>query len=270
MYIITDEERAKVDEVLSELGFTVGGLESVEYLSGGYSNRNYKLTSRKETMVLRVSRTVAPRPSSERAYLALEVAPEVLAYDSSTGHMLTRWVEGALLVQKPFSARKAAEYLNDLHRTIPTGLAVHEPMQRSKEQFQRSGVTNHLLEHLLTSAWRPRQLCGCHNDLNPYNIVCRRDGFVTLDWEFAGDNDPVFDAVNLCYGLQFSDTEFRDCVTGIENVDVDEAFLLETRLLFQIREHSWALDQIANGNDRPEIRQQARNTEIEFDRLMQI
>ena len=192
MYIITDEERAKVEEVLSELGFTVGGLESVEYLSGGYSNRNYKISSRKETMVLRVSRTVAPRPSSERAYLALEVAPEVLAYDSSTGHMLTRWVEGALLVQQPFSAPEAAEYLNDLHRTIPIGLAIHDPLQRSKEQFQASGVRNRLLKRLLTSDWQPRQVCGCHNDLNPYNIVRKREGFVTLDWEFAGDNDPCF------------------------------------------------------------------------------
>ena len=41
-----------------------------------------------------------------------------------------------------------------------------------------------------------------HNDLNPWNILCATDGWRTLDWEWVGTNDPLFDLVTLGLGVQ--------------------------------------------------------------------
>ena len=243
-------------------------LKALEYLRGGYSNRNYRVVIGEQVAALRVSQNPPRQPECEPIYLKLKNSPELLAYDRDMGHMLTRWVNGPMLVHQKFDPREASEFLNDLHATIPVGISVHDPMLRAKQQFKSSGTTNELRDYLSDMEWHARTVCGCHNDLNPYNIIRAPHGIITLDWEFAGDNEPLFDAVNLCYGLKFSDEQFTQCVSGLVGPAVDEDFLLSTRILFQIREHSWALDQIAHGNDRREIRLQARESRKEFLRLL--
>ena len=257
-------------DALRCLGVDAACLAKIEYLPGGYSNRNYMVVLGDQIAVLRVSQNPPRQPESEQAYFELANSPELLAYDADAGHMLTRWVDGTLLVHKQFNPNEASRYLNELHETIPVGISVHDPVLRSKQQFESSGTKNVLYDYLIDMNWEPRRICGCHNDLNPYNIIRAHDRFVTLDWEFAGDNEPLFDAVNLCYGLDFSDEEFEQCVSGLVDTEVDQEFLRSTRLLFQIREHSWALDQIARGNDREEIQRQARDCEAEFLRLLNL
>lgn len=240
----------------------------IDYLPGGYSNDNYRIRVGAYAYILRICRFLPDSVDAEQAYLELPIAPRLINYDESTGNMITEFVEGPLLATKPFEIDESVSYLQHLHRNIPQGIRTHDPVAVSLGHFSVSDVQNELSQFLLTASWRPRHQCGCHNDLNPYNVVrADRSNCVTLDWEFAGDNDPLFDLVNLCHGLNYSDSETELCAREYCGEDYDAEFLLLTRLVFQAREHSWALAQSAIGNDRPEIRAQARMARAEFHRL---
>ena len=260
-----------VDEILLVLERLLpdhARVTNIDYLTGGYSNRNYRIRIGRQNLVLRLCRRVPRDPDAEISYLTQPHSPRLVAYDRSTGHMATILVEGTLLVREPFSVEESTNYLRQIHATIPSGIRAHDPVAVCLDHFRKSGIRNDLREFVETARWRPRQETGCHNDLNPYNIIRKSDGsVVTLDWEFAGDNEKLFDLVNLCHGLGYSDEEFEECAALYVENHYETEFLVLTRLIFLIREHSWALAQIALGNDRMEVRAQAKEAEAEFHRV---
>ena len=243
-------------------------VRDIDYLTGGYSNQNYRIRIGQQDIVLRLCRRTPQTPDDEISYLTLPHSPKLVAYDRSTGHMATIFVDGTILAKEPFSVEEGAQYLRRIHATIPKGIRTHDPISVCLDHFTNSGIRNELREFVETTQWRSRRKTGCHNDLNPYNIIRSNDGsIVTLDWEFAGDNEALFDLVNLCHGLEYSDEEFEECAALYTKHQYDPEFLVLTRLIFLVREHSWALAQIALGNDRVEIRAQAEEVEAEFQRV---
>ena len=181
-------------------------VQRIDYLPGGYTNRNYRVEVRDHAYVLRVVDQAGPR-SSERDYLALDIAPDVVAYDALRGHLLTRWIPGHVLADSPPSPGEAGEYLADLHARIPLGLNRYDYNREVTSMFRRARQVDPAVRACFeATAWRPATWRGCHNDLNPWNIIRVEGGkeavgFRTLDWESAGDNDPLFDLVGLCVGL---------------------------------------------------------------------
>ena len=132
--------------------------------------------------------------------------------------------------------------------------------------FRRAGKVDPRVQACFErTAWRAATWRGCHNDLNPWNIIRVEDGkdaasFRTLDWESAGDNDPLFDLVGLCVGLGWGMDHARACHDayrrGRTGNGVTEARLRDTFRAFLVREYAWAVAQLALGNDRDEIRAQ--------------
>lgn len=264
-----EHDLGEILRVLERLLPNHASVSDIDYLTGGYSNQNYRVRIGQQELVLRICRQVPQDPNNEISYLTQSHSPRLVAYDRSTGHMATILVEGTLLVRKPFSVEESARYLHQVHADIPQGIRKHDPIEISSDHFKQAGVQNELREFVETTKWQPRCEVGCHNDLNPYNIIRTNDGaVVTLDWEFAGDNEGLFDLVNLCHGLGYSDEEFDRCARLYSPSQYDQQYLVLTRLLFQAREHSWALAQIALGNDRIEVRAQAKEAESEFHRVM--
>ena len=243
-------------------------VNKIEYLPGGYSNRNYRIECGSDAYVLRVCRRVPENVDAEINYLSLDPAPQLVGYQKATGNMVTRLVNGPLLVDHPFSPEECSLYLKLLHQRVPLGIRSHDPVRVTLNHFDRAQVNSELQRFVANTSWKPRNVGGCHNDLNAWNIIREPNGnTTTLDWEFAGDNEPLFDVVNLCYGLRYPDESYEECSRLYSLANHDSKYLLLTRLVFLVREHAWALAQIATGNDRSEIRNQARDTEREFRRL---
>ncbi len=239
-------------------------INAIEYLPGGYSNRNYRVEIDGDRYALRlVDRGPARR--HERRYLDLALAPNVVAHDEHRGHLLTTWITGAVLAAAPPTPAEAGAYLANLHRGIPTGIHRYDYAAEVTALLRRAGTVDAaVVKYFQRLAWSPARLHGCHNDLNPWNIIRATDaggGLRTLDWESAGDNDPLFDLAGLCLGLGWGAAETAACLTACRAsgspIRAAPERLHATRRAFQIREYAWAMAQLAAGNDRDEIRAQA-------------
>ncbi len=239
----------------------------IEYLPGGYTNRNYRLDIDGAAYVLRLG-AGATRPANafERRYLDVVGAPDLVAHNAEAGHLLTRWIEGRTLADAPPTAAEAGAYLAELHARIPTGIRRYDFGAEIEAMFRRAGKVDAAVETRFRKLdWHAAEWRGCHNDLNPWNIIREPSGrFRTLDWEMAGDNDRLFDLVGLCMGLGWGMARTRACVDACNTAGSALRYtpgrLRDTLCAYQIREHAWAVAQIAGGNDRPEIRQQAATT----------
>jgi Ser/Thr protein kinase RdoA (MazF antagonist) len=249
-------------------------VSDVELLPGGYANDNYQLTYRGSDYVLRI---VRPSPVTvDRAFekrllggpVALLTAP-LVAYQLPEGHMLTRRVAGPLLVDTTPERTAVAQYLARLHLRMP-------PLGRRYDLVQTIGrdVKVAAQHGEAPPAWFAKehesltravlQTRPCHNDLNPWNVIVSAADptrWCTLDWEFAGDNDPLFDLTCVAEGLGWSIDETDALIDAyLELMESSRSPTAPQRRAIRkgyfLREYAWALAQIATGNRRPEIEAQ--------------
>ena len=235
--------------------------DAIEYLPGGYTHRNYKIEIDQRAYALRLVEGDAPRPR-ERDYLAIASAPDVLAYDERRGHLITHWIDAPLWAHAPPAPAEAGGCLARLHRQIPQGVRRYDVVAEVASLLARAGhVDSGVLARFQRLRWSPARLRGCHNDLNPWNVLHSEDGFRVLDWEVAGDNDPLFDLVGLCLGLEWREDAIAECVAGYRRAGMQLEHGAErvrcAMLAFRIREYAWAVAQLALGNCRREIEEQA-------------
>ena len=236
-------------------------IDAIDYVPSGYNNRNYRVVVDGRVHALRIARQ--PPPPGERDYLAIAAAPQVVAHDAERGHLMTLWIDGPTFADAPPAPAEAGAYLAALHRQIPTGVRDYDVLAEVNSLLGAAGGADPALAALVRELrWTPKIRTGCHNDLNPWNVVRGATGPRTLDWEMAGDNDPMFDVVNLGIGLGWLFADVEACRAAYQsaggNAPADARHLRETATVFFLREHAWAAAQIATGNDRKEIRTQAK------------
>ena len=264
---VSREDRRRIVALLRQLvpDWPCHAPTAATYLPGGYTHRNFRVTVSGRAYALRMA---ASAESAEGAYLKAlpaSVAPEVVARDPLRGHLLTRWIDGPVLAAAPPSPAEAGAYLARLHGVIPHGLRRYDLAAEVAALFRRARRRGCLHADVAAAArllaWRPRPTSGCHNDLNPWNIIRAGDGWRTLDWEQAGDNDPLFDLAGLSLGLSWSEVEALSCAEAAAQAGwqgrASPGRLREALLAYRIREYAWAVAQQAGGNRRPEIREQA-------------
>ncbi len=100
-------------------------------------------------------------------------------------------------------------------------------------------------------------------------MIVSGDAWITLDWEFVGQNDPLFDLVALHHGLELPAAELTMFATlYLEQVpaNLDER-LHDVQVAYWVRELGWAHFQISQGNDRAEIYTQMTNADRALDVL---
>lgn len=228
------------------------------YLEGGYSNDNYLFTHRGERYVLRApfrQRGFVDRGVEQDLFRRLEpgVAPETVAFEASSGFMISRWVAGALLADSAVTPEALTGYLAALHARLPRLVRHYDPIAQAREHLESASAPRWLERAAARLTWAPAQLAPCHNDLNPWNVIRTADGWVTLDWEWAGLNDPLFDLVNLHQGAALAEQRLAPMARDYLGGRADEARIRHCLVGLWLREGAWALAEVAAGNDRPEI-----------------
>jgi aminoglycoside phosphotransferase (APT) family kinase protein len=266
-------------------GWNPRAVEVVGALPAGLSNSNYAIRHGRVRYVVRVARDGIPGAIDRRAEYALlcdRVAPltaPLVAYCLPEGHLLTRFVEGPLLVDTPVDPASIAAYVAALHgRLRPFGWTHPLPALIHGWLSMARGAGASIPQawyDALDSLRTPARPAPSHNDLNPWNVIVRgaapRD-WCTLDWEWCGDHTPLFDAVALCEGLDLPEAATREVLDRYRRLRdaerVDAVTLDEMRLRFHLREGAWAFAARARFGARPELDHQIARSQVALARLI--
>lgn len=239
----------------------------IEFLPGGWSNQNFKVEVDGVVAVLRIKSRKPQKPGIEVNYLHSQLAPDLLGHDPETEDMITKWVDGDLFCDTEIDPLTAAEYLSHLHANLEQGITRYDVYKTVNQYLEGVSLDQDVRQVFEEIDWSPNSIVGCHNELNAWNVIKTQSGFCTLDWESAGDNDPIFDLVGLCYGLRFDDDQVGVCNEAYRHPASIE-HLTRTRILYEIREHAWAADRIHHGSNKEEILMQLRDSKAEVLRLL--
>jgi thiamine kinase len=185
----------------------------IEAMAGGLTNRVYKLCGVDASYVLRLNadHTEAFGLDRHREISILEqasaagLAPQIVHADVANGILLLHYIEGRAWTSDDLVSFKNLELLASLLRSV-------HALPLSGKKFDASAIADAYLGNLsaqpelhtigvrckalidcveLSESW-----CFCHNDVVAANVIARPD-LMLLDWEYACDNDPLFDLASL-------------------------------------------------------------------------
>jgi len=237
------------------------------HLPGGYAHANYRVCVNDHRFALRTPGSL-PQPADlafEAQWLTsmpADVGARTVAYDATTGALLTVWIDAPLLAETQSSPAELVSYLVDLHRRLPgTERRYNLParVDRWLAQAHLEGPQGHAVTRARNRLSRhgvPAQTT--HNDLNPWNILCADGGWRTLDWEWVGSNDPFFDLVTLGLGVKLDEPALQEMAHQYADSTRLAAGTVADRLnhavcAFWLREYAWAEHELRTGNRRPEV-----------------
>jgi thiamine kinase-like enzyme len=202
-----------IEQVLAAIPGWRGAV--VSDLPGGLTNHNYLVECGGRRAVLKVDAGPRDTPLNSRPAEARvqqraareAIANDVFYVDETT--LLTAFVDGDVWTPRQFddNARLAelARSLRRLHRLPLTGRVFDAKAAavRYAAAVPDSAVAREHAE-LIGSLQRPKNLCCCHNDLVAANIISVPE-IRFLDWEYACDNDPLFDLATIVAHHDLSD-----------------------------------------------------------------
>ena len=243
-------------------------ISDFEYIDTGYSNRNFFFTYNDEAFIFRMPETIQPFVdyNHEQIWferLSVEKFVKPIAFNPNNGHMITKKIEGALLADvftESSDRSLLISYVAQLHEALPT--------------CERNYPLEELLEiYGYLDGQCPKSLddqaavsTTCHNDLNPWNIIVTEARWETIDWEFVGNHDPLFDLITLHQGLNLPAEELFEMCPELDPKSTRTRIEANIKN-YWLREGGWAKYQIQQGNNREEIRTQLENAQAKVDAL---
>jgi thiamine kinase-like enzyme len=188
-------------------------------LAGGLTNRVWLLEKQGKRAVLKIDAERRTLPFNSRAEEAdvqsvaasAGLANPVLFADEQV--YLTAFVDGShwqpALLDQPGKTEQLAASLRRLHALPRTGRAFNalgaaKLYAENLQSPDKECVS--LCLRTVRDSRLPNYLCCCHNDLVAENIVTT-PGLMFLDWEYACDNDPMFDLATIVEHHELSDNK---------------------------------------------------------------
>ena len=235
-------------------------------LTGGITNKNYKIKDQSESFVLRMG-------GNETKYLGIDrqveydcsrlasqigVAPEPIAFLAPEGYILARFISG-----KPMSAEEIGTQEN-ITRVVASLKLYHalesfpgffspfrvaEEYRKTAENFnvQLPANIDWILERSAEIeramyAREPLTLRPCHNDLLNGNFIDDGTRIRILDWEYAGMGDIFFDLGNFAIQHEFNDEQDEILLKTYfgEPTDSQRSHQKLMKIMSDLREAMWA------------------------------
>ncbi len=202
----------------------------VSELSGGITNKNYKIEADGEAYVLRIGGDETKHLGIDRrveygctlAASRVGVAPEPVAFLEPEGYLVTRFIAGPGLpadqIGTEVNIRRVVESLKRYHALdrFPGAFSpfrVAEAYEQTARSFKVNlpGKMGWYLEkarEIERAMYRaPFALRPCHNDLLNANFIDDGTRIRILDWEYAGMGDLFFDLGNFAVQHEFNDEQ---------------------------------------------------------------
>jgi thiamine kinase-like enzyme len=242
----------------------------VTELTGGITNKNYKITVDGESFVLRMGGNetkylgINRKTEYECSRLAAQIgmAPEPIAFIEPEGFIVARFISGkgipveeigteenithVVKSMKAYHAldffpgsfspfRVAEEYKN-------TALSFNVKLPDKMEWYLEKSreIENAMYAH------EPLTLHPCHNDLLNANFIDDGNRIRILDWEYAGMGDIFFDLGNFAIQneLNHEQDELLLKIYFDNPTDSQRAHLKLMKIMSDLREAMWAQVQI--------------------------
>ena len=199
-------QREPRDILLQLPGWEEAGIAE---LDGGLTNRSWLIDTGSRRAVLKIDDELRAEPYNLRAAEAQiqsraaehGLAPRVLYYDDRA--ILSEYVEGVVwepaCLGRDDNIELVARSLRRIHGLPLTGRSFDSIVAArryvAKIDNSDTALVNYCTQ-VIESMRQPHNLCCCHNDLVAANILTVPE-MMFLDWEYACDNDPLFDLATI-------------------------------------------------------------------------
>ncbi len=199
-----------------------------EALTGGITNRNYRLRwggrdcvlrmPGKDTALLGIERRA--EWAATRAAAATGIGPPAIAFDPGLGCLVTEFVEGRPVEPEELRARipELAEALRTIHGggALPAAFDAFAVVEQYRRIAGERGAEPppglgaladgaRAIRAVLTGP--EHEPVPCHNDLLSANVLDDGRRLRILDWEYAGMGDRYFDLGNLAANNGFTEAD---------------------------------------------------------------
>jgi thiamine kinase-like enzyme len=242
----------------------------IKELTGGITNKNYKITVDGESFVLRLG-------GNETKYLGIDrqveydcsrlaaqigVAPEPIAFLAPEGYIVARFISGKGLPAEEIGTEE------NITKVVKSMRAYHaldffpgsfSPFRVAEEYAKTARSFNVKLPDKMDGylersreiesamyAREPLTLRPCHNDLLNGNFIDDGTHIRILDWEYAGMGDIFFDLGNFAIQHEFNDEQDEILLKAYfsQPTDSQRAHQKLMKIMSDLREAMWSQVQI--------------------------
>jgi thiamine kinase-like enzyme len=242
----------------------------IKELTGGITNKNYKITLDGESYVLRMG-------GNETKYLGIDrqveydcsrlaaqigVAPEPIAFLAPEGYIVARFISGKGLPAEEIGTeeniKKVVESIKAYH-SLDFFPGSFSPFRVAEEYAKTARSFNVKLPDKMDwyleksreiesamYAREPLTLRPCHNDLLNGNFIDDGNRVRILDWEYAGMGDIFFDLGNFAIQHEFNNEQDEILLKAYfgNPTDSQRAHQKLMKIMSDLREAMWAQVQI--------------------------
>ena len=224
-----------IEEVLGRINLKTLGLDGYQVLgllNGGMNNVNYLISAHNKKYIVYIPTPhcndlvdrIAENDNLDEI-LPLNISNVNIYHDVATGIKINTYIEGVSLDksgERPY--KQVAAVLKKLHQsTIIKFYADYKPFPRLDNYEKQTQLLKQPLdekyfalkkEFLLYRPYLEKQpRVPAHNDPQPSNWVQNDEGLYVIDFEFAANNDYIYDIA--CFG----NLDFKDALKLLEAYD---------------------------------------------------
>lgn len=200
------------DSLISVSGWDFASAKFTE-LPGGVTNQTWLVESQPVACVVRLNSNHAGIVDFDRKCELLahgnaaeiEIAPEIIHYDHKHGILITEYLPGRVWNEQDLlntrNIEAIASLLRDVHslpvcgKTLDLTSAARQYERHLQKREGLHAFALRCVEVVENLSEEGAKVC-CHNDIVAANII-GDDAPKLIDWEYAGDNDPLFDLASL-------------------------------------------------------------------------
>ena len=193
-------------------------IQILDRLKGGMSNSNYIVQINDQRYTFRIpGKNASMFVDRHRERTTLDFIESthldgnaLIHLDEATGYKISHYLEGVSLNLKDPKPMipMVAPVLRALHSLAPSPTLFYQPYERL-EQYEalchQTGIVHDESYFEIKNKWLQTRsflaqtpLVFCHNDSQPSNFIDTGEKLLLVDWEFGGNNDPLYDVA--CYG----------------------------------------------------------------------
>jgi thiamine kinase-like enzyme len=252
-----------INEIVSMIEDWKSGDISIQALSGGLTNKNYKVVVEGTPYFIRVPGegtellAIDRRNEYFNAKAAAEtgVGPKVLYYLPDYQAMVLEFLQGTTMSNESLNlpgmpSRIAAaikrlhagsRFLSDFNMFRLTEYYLDICKQRAihiPDGYPERMATIGRIEDALTD--RPLPTVPCNNDLLAENYIDDGKAIRIIDYEYSGNNDPCFELGNTCQELHYDEARIIEvCMAYFGSSSADKIARMKLNMIMS--DVGWAL-----------------------------